>query len=81
MRLQLDVVLWPSLEIGHWKLTPKLKTLKNDGTLYYKQHMELKTQWETVPRIWGLPKVHKNPSDPPYRPIVDYTESCTYKVA
>ena len=28
-----------------------------------------------------LPKVHQNPSDPPYRPIVDYTGSCTYNFA
>ena len=25
--------------------------------------------------------MHKNSSDPPYRPIVDYKGSCTYKVA
>ena len=35
----------------------------------------------TLPRIYGLLKFHKNPSGPPYTSIVDYTGSCTYKVA
>ena len=43
--------------------------------------MEVKPQSENIPRMYSLPKVHKNPMDPPYRPIVDYTGSCTYKIA
>ena len=55
--------------------------LTDDGKLSFQQCMELKPQSETVSRIYGLPNVYKNHSDPPYRPIVDYTGRCTYKVA
>ena len=58
-----------------------MKALKDDGKLSFQQYMEEMPQAETVPRMYGLPKFHKNPRDPPYRPIVDYTGSCTYKVA
>ena len=63
------------------KITEKLKTLKDDGKHTYQQYMELKPKSETILRIYGLLKVYKNPSDPPYRPIMDYTGCCTYKVA
>ena len=69
-----------SHKVHQTKITEKLKTLKGDVKLSYQQYIELKLQSETVPRIYHLPKVHKNPRDPPYRPIVDYTGSCTYKV-
>ena len=63
------------------KITQKLKSLKDTGKITYKQYMEVKPQSEAIPRMYALPKVHKNPSDPPYRPIVDYTGSCTYNIA
>ena len=43
--------------------------------------METKPQPETSSRMYALPKVHKNPTDPPYIPIVDYTGSCTFNIA
>ena len=59
------------------KITQKLKTLKDEGKLSYLQYIELKPQSETVPRIYSLSKEHKNLSDLPYRPIVDYAVRCT----
>ena len=59
------------------KITKKLKTLQDDGKLSFQQYMELKPQSKTIPRIYGLPNAHKKPSDPLYRPIVDYTGSST----
>ena len=43
--------------------------------------MEVKPQPEMVPRMYALPKVHKDPLNPPYRVIADYTGSCTYNLA
>ena len=46
----------------------------------YKQYMETKPQSESIRRLYALHKVYKNPEDPLYKPIVDYTVSCTYRV-
>ena len=43
--------------------------------------METKPQAESIPHLYALHKVHQNPEDPLYMPLVEYTGSCTYIVA
>ena len=55
--------------------------LKDAEKITYNQYIETKPQAESIPHLYALSKVHKNRENPHYRPIVDYTWSCMYRVA
>ena len=65
-------------EVIKSKITQKLKSFKDKGNITYKQYIDIKPHSETVPRMYALPKVHNYPTDPPYRPIMDYTGTLLY---
>ena len=60
-------------------LITQLKDLKKEGVLEEHQYRRLYPTSATVPRFYGLPKVHKR--DTPLRPIVASRGSITYELA
>ena len=60
-------------------LTKQLKECQSEGSLDRKDYLRLYPTASTVPRFYGLPKVHKQGA--PLRPIVASRGSITYELA
>ena len=53
----------------------KLSNLKRKNCISNEQFKHIKASGSQPARLYGLPKVHKNQSDPPYRPILNMINS------
>ena len=61
------------------KMNSVLLDLKRAGRLPGNTHYQLHSSAGQVPRLYGLPKVHKQ--DVPLRPIVSFVSSPTYQLS
>ena len=60
------------------KLVDILKKLKKAGRVTKEEYKQIYPTAEGVPRLYCTPKIHKNKTPPPLRPIVDCTGAVTY---
>ena len=61
------------------KIMKDVKKMISDSSLDEKLKKKLTPSCETIPRIYGLPKIHKE--GVPLRPIVNTIGSATYELA
>ena len=61
------------------KITKSIRALEDEGYIGDKERKHLSPQCSTPPRIYGLPKIHKDGT--PLRPIVSAIGSPTYRLA
>ena len=61
------------------KMNSQLLQLQRNGSLSIQQYNKLRCSSGLIPRIYGLPKIHK--PDIPLRPIVSFCTSPTFKLS
>ena len=63
------------------KFNKALLRLKNFGYISQDVYRKIRSVGSRPARLYGLPKVNKNRENPPYKPILSMTNSCTSNLA
>ena len=59
----------------------QLRSLMDSGQISEDIYNKVRSTGSQLPRLYGLPKCHKNKSDPPYRPILSMRDSYVSNLA